>query len=59
MNRAIDVCEKKYPGVGIRISAQLYLEKFYSDLGFIATGDTYLEDNIPHVQMLRASGLND
>jgi ElaA protein len=59
MNRAIVLCEKQYPGLGIRISAQLYLEKFYSDLGFISTGDTYLEDNIPHVQMFRASGFND
>jgi len=55
MNRAIVLCEKQYPGLGIRISAQRYLEKFYSDLGFVSTGETYLEDNIPHIQMFRAS----
>ena len=55
MNRAIDICESTYPGQGIRISAQLYLENFYSDLGFIASGETYLEDEIPHIQMFRPS----
>jgi len=37
----------------IRIGAQLYLKKFYESFGFIAEGDIYLEDNIPHIQMLR------
>jgi ElaA protein len=59
MKRAIAECEKQYPGLGIRISAQCYLDKFYSDLGFISTGETYLEDNIPHIQMFRANGYND
>ncbi|MGO1245019.1 MAG: GNAT family N-acetyltransferase [Sphingobacterium sp.] len=39
----------------IRISAQLYLQRFYEDLGFVPTGDEYLEDDIPHIQMLRPS----
>ena len=36
----------------IRISAQAYLEKFYLDLGFTSTGKAYLEDGIPHLEML-------
>ena len=32
----------------IKISAQCYLDRFYTDLGFQATSDTYLEDGIPH-----------
>lgn len=36
----------------IRISAQAHLEKFYRDLGFKSTGKTYLEDGIPHIEML-------
>lgn len=36
----------------IRISAQSYLEKFYSDFGFRRTGEAYLEDGIPHIEML-------
>jgi ElaA protein len=35
----------------IVISAQLYLEKFYTNLGFKTEGETYLEDDIPHIKM--------
>ena len=35
----------------IKISAQSYLKKFYSSHGFIARGEEYLEDNIPHTAM--------
>ena len=37
----------------IRISAQSHLNKFYNDLGFVETGKAYLEDGIPHIEMLR------
>ena len=37
----------------IRIGAQLYLKKFYESFEFIQEGDGYLEDNIPHIIMLR------
>jgi ElaA protein len=36
----------------IKISAQCYLDKFYTDLGFVFTGEKYLEDGIPHQAML-------
>lgn len=36
----------------IKISAQCYLLKFYTDLGFNAIGKEYLEDNIPHIEMI-------
>ncbi len=39
-----------YPS--IKISAQCYLDKFYTDLGFISTGEKYLEDGIPHQAMI-------
>ena len=41
-----------YPKQQIVISAQTYLLKFYTELGFTATGEGYLEDNIPHTKML-------
>lgn len=47
MNQVFD----KFHTNEIVISAQKYLEKFYSDLGFISEGETYLEDNIPHIKM--------
>lgn len=40
-------------GGDIRISAQSYLQQFYEVHGFIRIGDEYLEDNIPHIEMLR------
>ena len=35
----------------IKISAQSYLKGFYSSHGFLAEGDEYLEDGIPHLAM--------
>ena len=37
----------------IKVSAQCYLKKFYTNLGFTVVGDEYLEDDIPHIAMLR------
>jgi ElaA protein len=37
----------------VRISAQKYLEAFYTKHGFIPTGKEYLEDDIPHLEMLK------
>lgn len=37
----------------IRISAQAYLQKFYEEMGFRCTRKEYLEDGIPHKEMLR------
>ncbi len=45
--------ERAYPGQAIRISAQLYLEKFYAGFGFVSTSAPYDEDGIPHVEMLK------
>jgi ElaA protein len=46
-------CLALWPGQGIRISAQSHLERFYGGWGFRRVGDDYLEDNIPHLEMLR------
>ena len=35
----------------IKISAQSYLKEFYSSHGFMAKGDEYMEDGIPHTAM--------
>lgn len=36
----------------IKIGAQQYLTKFYNSLGFEVTSEPYMEDGIPHVEML-------
>ena len=45
---------KKYFNVNeITISAQVYLKKFYESHGFKKTGEEYLEDGIPHIEMIK------
>lgn len=56
MKRSIDVAAQTWPDQGIRISAQCYLEGWYEELGFCSVGAPYLEDDIPHIQMLRSAG---
>lgn len=38
----------------ITIGAQLYLKKFYEKLGFVQTSEMYLEDDIPHIEMVKS-----
>jgi ElaA protein len=51
--RAIGCIGRRFGAVAIRISAQSYLERFYRELGFEPTGHEYLEDGIPHIEMVR------
>ncbi len=53
MNTSILAIKKHYQTETIKISAQCYLNKFYSNLGFKNTGDEYLEDGIPHIAMIK------
>ncbi|MCW3074702.1 MAG: family N-acetyltransferase [Flaviaesturariibacter sp.] len=39
--------------VPIKIGAQLYLRNFYQSFGFVQISETYLEDGIPHIHMLK------
>ncbi len=50
---AIDAIENHFRTTKVTISAQLYLKKFYEDNGFVAIGESYLEDDIPHIEMRR------
>lgn len=50
---ALDVIWDKFETREIRISAQDYLIKFYSDFGFRDTGKKYLEDHLPHTEMVK------
>ena len=46
-------CLAAWPGQGIRISAQTQLERLYAGFGFARVGEPYLEDEIPHIEMLK------
>ena len=45
--------DQRFPNKPIEISAQSYLLRFYTELGFSAFGEEYLEDGIPHRRMLK------
>jgi ElaA protein len=42
-----------YGEVPVKIGAQLYLKRFYETLGFLQSGDMYLEDGIEHIPMVK------
>ncbi|MDR6921470.1 MULTISPECIES: GNAT family N-acetyltransferase [Chryseobacterium] len=50
---AVETIENRFHTTAVRISAQDYLLRFYSGFGFEDTGKKYLEDDIPHTEMVR------
>jgi ElaA protein len=56
VDEALRKAAAEYPGYGHRIQAQAYLERFYGSHGFEPEGEAYLEDGIPHVDMILAPG---
>jgi len=54
MREGIARTRRAFPGQPIRIAAQRHLEGFYASLGFRTVGAPFLEDGIPHVEMLDA-----
>lgn len=53
--KAISFIEESLNEKAIRLSGQVYIKDFYKSFGFKEVSDTYLEDDIPHVEMLRKS----
>jgi ElaA protein len=56
MRQALREVDTLAPGAAVRIGAQRYLENFYASIGFVAEAEGYIEDGIPHVEMVRAAG---
>jgi len=54
MNASIDAIKNHYNKTIIRISAQTYLKQFYNNLDFQEVGEEYLEDGIPHINMIKS-----
>jgi ElaA protein len=52
MTQCVDFIFAEFGKVPIRISAQKYLERFYNVHLFFSIGKEYLEDGIPHLEML-------
>jgi len=53
MDYCLQQIEVHFGNVPVRISAQSYLKQFYLNFGFAPTGKEYLEDGIPHLEMLK------
>lgn len=51
MQVSIDKTFSLFACSAIKIGAQLYLQDFYTSLGFVPSGTGYLEDGIPHIEM--------
>ncbi len=52
MEKCITFSNLEFGNSPIRISAQKHLENYYGKHAFIPTGKEYLEDGIPHLEML-------
>lgn len=52
MEKAIDYIADEWHSTRIQIQGQGYLKKFYAELGFKQVSPAYLEDGIPHVDMI-------
>ena len=52
MQESISRTCSQFNCTAIKIGAQLYLKKFYQSLGFVQSSDEYLEDGIPHIEMI-------
>jgi ElaA protein len=55
MREAIDGLTGHWGPQPISIGAQARLEGFYRQHGFVPIGEPYIEDGIPHIEMLRQS----
>lgn len=53
MNASINAVSDYFKVTKIKLSAQCYLKKFYNNLGFFEVGEEYLEDDIPHICMIK------
>jgi len=53
MHEGISRTQALFPEQPIYLAAQTYLTTFYTSLGFDAYGDTYIEDGIEHIEMMR------
>ena len=52
VRRALDFITEDLHEDTVRIESQTYTAEMYERLGFVRVGDEFLEDGIPHVQML-------
>ncbi|HDR7355351.1 GNAT family N-acetyltransferase [Bacillus wiedmannii] len=52
LKKGLDFIQNELKEKTVKIQAQDYLRKFYSSFGFQTISETYLEDSIPHIDMV-------
>ncbi len=52
VSKAMNFITEELKETRIKIQAQSYLEKFYAEFGFKTVSEEYLEDGIPHIDMV-------
>ena len=52
MQVVLEYAQMHFPGLPIHAQAQAYLQNFYASFGFQSVSDIYLEDDIPHIDMI-------
>ncbi len=56
LQAALAEIERRWPGADVQIGAQSHLQEFYGRHGFEPSSEPYVEDGIPHIDMLRRAG---
>lgn len=59
MNRSIEIMVNKWKESKIKLQGQEYLRHFYGSFGFEEISDVYLDDGIPHVDMMLYSNTEE
>ena len=52
MTQALAVYQQQWQSEKVYVQAQAYLQDFYQSLGFKPISEVYLEDGIPHLDMI-------
>lgn len=55
MERALEDCQRRWPGLPVYLTAQAHLQKYYGRYGFVPVTEVYLEDDIPHIDMRKVA----
>ena len=50
---ALAAIQAHWPGADIQIGAQAHLQGYYGKHGFVPSSEPYVEDGIPHVDLIR------
>lgn len=53
IEKTLEAIQQEFNTAIVKISAQTYLKKFYESFDFKQVSEEYLEDDIPHIDMLK------